>query len=477
MKYIVFFGYLLFFSYSAIPTLSIPFNCSSYNATTDTCMINSTIMFDPTSYINYTVKNLIIINSSLNCSTDFLFGKCAFQANSSQILIINSSLYFAIIELNGTTLNISNSNLSTNGTIKNGIGRPNECSIFLTDVGIGYAGSGAFCQDLRPNCGKPYGSLDLLLNQTDDKDLALGTGSGQFILDFYGCGGGRVFLNMTVINFDGINIISASGSPQNEPEYDCSKRDSKFHDVLNGGTGGYIYIGARGLITYNSSNDSVKVIAEGGNYCDTIDGKNTKFAGSGGRIIADFNINYIGNMFFYTKGGVNDITVKQQNVNPCRNGASGSLYFSNNNSVVFNNGGFAANTITQIPSNKTFDIIVISNGARGGPEDNNMNGTIKAKSIFINKAYMAYERFNTYLSIEQCDLLSISGAKDNAGGIGPPEQNSKSTSLTINVSHAEFGNNTMIQFGKEFNLTALSAYFNGSIQSYFFDSGLYISSE
>ncbi len=465
----------LFFS----SAFSISFYCTDYDNITDTCTINENLTFDlnSTNYIiSYNTTILIINNSYITCSKPGLFNQCIFRVNASEVHLLNSTIYFAIIELNGSLLNISNSNLSTNGTIKNGLGRPNNCSSQSNDVGIGYAGSGAFCQDLNPQCGRPYGALNLLLNQTNDPDAALGSGSGQLIQDFYGCGGGRVFLNMTTIVFNGSNIISASGSPQKEPEYDCTKRDLKIFDILNGGTGGYVYIGARDQLTVNTSNDKIKVIVEGGNYCDSSDGKTTKFAGSGGRIIMDVEPSMLSNVKYSMKGGGNDMTVKQQNVNPCRNGASGSLYLSRKNTIVFNNDDFTANTITQIPSNQIFDQILITNGARGGPEDNNTIGNISAINITVVKAYLAYERFFTHLDIK-CNNLSISGGKNNAGGIGPPEQNSKSTSLSINATIVEFSNNTMVQFGKEFNLTCINTTFNGSVQSYFFDSGLYISSE
>jgi len=470
---------ILFF----LPLLSLsvnPNNCTTYNIDNITNISTCTITNQILTYTNlstiFSVTNLIIQNSSLNCSASVLFNKCILQANASQIQIINSTLYFAIIELTGANLTLNNSKLSTNGTIKNGLGRPNECSSSSPDVGIGFAGSGAYCQDLNGNCGRPYGALNLLLNQTNDTDNALGSGSGQLISDFYGCGGGRVYIYMSNITIYGNNILSASGSPQKEPEYDCTQRKSKVQDILNGGTGGYIYLGVKtNLFWTNTSSDVLKLIAEGGSYCDGIDQKTTKFAGSGGRILVDADVSFLSNIQYFIKGGINDWSVKSTNINPCRNGASGSLYFFRNDTVVFNNDGYAANTITQIPANKTFSMIIVTNGARGGPEDYNTNGSINADNITVVKAYLAYERFFFQLTI-QCKNLSIIGAKDNAGGIGPPEQNSKSTSLSISSYSVEYSNNTMIQFGKEFNLTCSVASFFGSIQSYFYDSGLYINS-
>ena len=461
--------------------LSTPFNCTPPNSTNSTdpticLLINQTLnLTDQTTTLNYT--SLTIQNSTLFCDTKVLYTQCLIEINATQVTFLNSSLRFAIIHINASSLSLTNSNLSTNGTIKYGYGRPNECANASNDVGFGFAGSGAYCQDLYSNCGKPYGAVDLLLNKTDDPQKCLGTGSGQFIADFYGCGGGRVNINTNTMTLKGNSIISASGSPQKEPEYDCTKRTSKPQDILNGGTGGYIFLGVNGAVSYsNASTDIIKLIAEGGNYCDGIDQKSTKFAGSGGRIIIDIDPAFIGVLQYFMKGGINDLSVKTPNINPCRNGASGSLYFYRNNTVVFSNDGFAASTITQIPANQSFTKILVTNGARAGPDSDNPLGTITANAISIQRAYLAYERFHFQLSI-QCQTLSILGTKDNLGGIGPPEQNSKSTSLNITAVLVEFSNNTMIQFGKEFNLSCQIATLNGSIQSYFFDSGFYLNAD
>lgn len=461
---------LLYFNFSVLHSQAL--NCSSYDNVTDTCtIINQSESTSDSQSLNFT--NIIIKDSYLFCEYSGFY-KCAFKINASSLIIQNSTVYYMIIELNGTNFTINNSNLSTNGTIKNGIGRTNHCSEYLNDVGLGYAGSGAFCQDLYPQCGRSYGSLDLLLNETDDPDNCLGTGSGQFIIDFYGCGGGRVFVNFTQIFLMGGNIFSASGSPQKEPQYDCTKRGNfKNNSILNGGTGGYIYVESQ-YLTWNKTSDFLKIIAEGGNYCDTYDKKSTKFAGSGGRIIMNVDPSLLTNVKYYMKGGVNDISVSQQNVNPCRNGASGSLYFRRNKTVVFNNDGYAANSITQIPSNISFSKISILNGSRGGPEDNNTLGTINSKSIYVSQAFLVYERFFNNLTIQNCDLLSVDSANDT-GGIGPPEQNSKNSSLYINAKKVNFNINTIIQFGKEFNLQCDLVNFNGTVQSYFYDSGLYVS--
>lgn len=450
-------------------------NCTMYDNTTDTCYINQSLTFE-TSQL-YNAKNLVIENSSIECSPNCLLNQNSFKvSNASQITIRNSSIYYAIIELDGENLTIINSELSSNGTIKNGLGRTGECSEKRQDVGLGYAGSGAFCQDLFPQCGYPYGSLNLLLNETNDTNNALGTGSGQIINDFYGCGGGRVYINVSNAFLLGQNNFSASGSPQQEPQYDCTKRKSIDYDILNGGTGGYIYLEVKNTLVFNSSSDLLKILVEGGNYCDYFDGKSTKFAGSGGRIIINVDPSVENqNIQYYMKGGINDVSVKQQNINPCRNGASGSLYFMRNKTVVFNNGGYAANTITQIPANITFEKITILNGARGGPEDNNLEGNVAASVIDVNQAYLAYERFFTHLTI-RCQNLTIFGGNDT-GGIGPPEQNSKSTSLFIQANYSVFGNNTMIQFGQDFNLISTNVTFGGSVQSFFYDSSLYITSE
>lgn len=466
----------LFLYFISIEAQTPDLNCTVYDNTTDTCYINQSITVDISQTIN--AKNIVINNSYIVCSDKCLWNQNSFKiSNASQITIQNSTIYFAIIELDGENLTIIDSALSTNGTIKNGLGRTGECSQKTQDVGLGYAGSGAFCQDLFPQCGYPYGSLDLLLNETNDTNNALGTGSGQMITDFYGCGGGRVYLNMSNTFFFGQNILSASGSPQQEPKYLCTNRTDTNYDILNGGTGGYIYLEVKNTLAFNSLNDSLKILAEGGNYCDYFDGKSTKFAGSGGRIIINIDPS-VGNqnIQYYIKGGINDVTVKQQNINPCRNGASGSLYFMRNKTVLFNNQGYAANTITQIPSNIMFEKITILNGARGGPEDNNLEGNVAASIINVNQAYLAYERFSTHLTIN-CENLTIFCGNDT-GGIGPPEQNSKSTTLFIQANNSVFfGNNTMIQFGKDFNLISKNTTFGGSVQSFFYDSSLYISSE
>ena len=456
-------------------------NCTNYDQTTNICIIDSPLFLlnlsDDATTMSFT--KLVIKNASLTCVG--IYRNCSLRITSDSIEITNSTLYFGIIELFSEVLSISYSIINTNGTIRYGKGITPNCSNgtyydSTYDTGIGYAGGGAFCQDLYPHCGLPYGGLTLLMNQTNDSDYLLGSGTGQ---NFFGTGGGRIIINTTDLNFDGTIMISASGSPQSD---ECLNRaaNEQSWNITNGGTGGYIFIGVRGFVN-SSKNVGVSLFVEGGNYCDANDVKYKRFAGSGGRIIidADTNNTMSSNISYYLKGGINDPSVPKSNINPCRNGASGTLYYIRNNSVVLKNSGFQANSITKIPCKGiyglNFNTIIIADGARGGPEDYNP-ASITASRIIVNSGYLAYERFYMNITLIITDYLYISGTKDNLGGIGPPELNSKSTSAHILAHNVTFTNNSTILFGKDFSLKGDIVVFNGNINSYFSDSGLYVAS-
>jgi hypothetical protein len=112
-------------------------------------------------YINY----INIINASILFSPGCLWNICILRLKASKINIQNSTIQGSILEIIGADeIIIINSTISTNSSIKVGLGSSKEWGSFQ---GNGYAGFGSSCkEDPLPDKGLAYGSPWLLYNES-----------------------------------------------------------------------------------------------------------------------------------------------------------------------------------------------------------------------------------------------------------------------------------------------------------------------
>ena len=130
----------------------------------DVCTLsnNITITNDETPPF-FSLYNLV--NASINFSPGCLWNICILRLNASRINITNTTIQGSIIELIGSNeISIYNSIISTNSSIKVGLGSSKE---YGSIQGNGYAGFGSTCnEDPLPSYGQAYGSPWLLFNQS-----------------------------------------------------------------------------------------------------------------------------------------------------------------------------------------------------------------------------------------------------------------------------------------------------------------------
>lgn len=199
----------------------------------------------------------IIINSTtINCTTPDHTG-CEIIINSSNSIIIeNSTLYGSLIKLYSNEIFLINSEISTNGTISEGLGYTN-----ITLQGYAYAAIGSICIRWEGVIDNSYGSNCMDYSEIDNdydfiKNYTKGSG-GLFYQEF---GGGTILIKSNKqINLIK-SIISASGSPLNGNSNVCNNRTFP----KKGGTGGFILLESESIIS-NSQNSKINI--EGGYYC------------------------------------------------------------------------------------------------------------------------------------------------------------------------------------------------------------------
>lgn len=183
---------------------------------------------------------------------------CSINFNSpSKITIFGSFIYASSITLFANEqISISNSLISTNGTIAKGRGYTP-----LILEGFGYAGMGSVCiwwedvvdNSYGPNCAQ-YDDLEYL-----HSDETQGSGGVRY----FEKGGGRIVIKTYKYLLLSNSSITASGYPSNENSSFCESISNLPYS--KGGTGGFILLEAE-EITANISRKT-HIEAKGGHYC------------------------------------------------------------------------------------------------------------------------------------------------------------------------------------------------------------------
>ena len=279
-------------------------------------------------------------------------------------------------------------------------------------------------------------------------------------------------------------------------------------DVLNGGTGGYIYVKADnfergekkklgGQVNDRSGNEILnevrvverrkleetqdrvllKIVAEGGNYCEKETGlKTLKFGGSGGRVVVDLPDPPEGvDVAYFLRGGIADSSVLEDSRSSCKNGAAGSLYFLRNKTLIFDNNGNEASSVSIVtPGLNDTDLEKII--ARNGSKISHLkDSAIKAKNIEVSDSYINYQGASP-LNISSLLLNISSSGSSLPTGIGHPDQDVKASLLWIVADSLVLSTNTTLRFGKEFKLDSNNLELRGKVESLLQDSLLLVAS-
>ncbi len=106
-----------------------------------------------------------VINASIVFSPGCLWNICILRLRASKINIQNATILGSILEIIGSDeISIINSTISTNSSIKVGLGSSKEWG---SSQGNGYTGFGSSCKDdPLPDKGQAYGSPWLLYNES-----------------------------------------------------------------------------------------------------------------------------------------------------------------------------------------------------------------------------------------------------------------------------------------------------------------------
>jgi len=355
--------------------------------TKNICQITSVVKsFD---FLKVIDNNLtVIIQDSIFTCTEATDKSCYFFLSVASFKLQNTTLYFPDIHLESTSISLTASFLQANGTQVGGLGSPADLK-----NGVAYAAQGATC--LNSPTDFSYGIFNEIYNSTEVRNTF---GSGMESDPTRSRGGGRIVIVSTK------DLIIVNTTFNSSGFGDCPNQQ-----IVNGGSGGYVWIERTILTSGKEQIDQSIIDVSGGQGCGGKDNKEFGFGGSGGRVILSLEKEdaFILNM----QGGINS-----KSSDLCRRGGAGTMYNLKDKTLVIKNNGVNTGTPTLLGSKTTVTVLKISDSAlvsfkqaeqiilttaslmltQGNITYQNMLGTVIVNSFDL---HLTQSRYNTLFTL------------------------------------------------------------------------------